>query len=789
MPPAPVLQICAPNTPPPTSTPIPTNTPTATTTPTPIDAPPPLPALSDQCIVQPMDSYQEITLLPRPEHYRAWAQEGAITGTPPGALLPIYANTTAGAAIDAATAYTFSTGEVRDTLILCPENAPPPPGESCENPISIWHTTLEYSYQGSCIPDPPYNCPEGNYTIFDFTIPVTASYIFLTFSYPGGGSSNDTTIFIDGIWRGRLQPKAVETHYALDTSSDTQHRLKITSPRNWDMDIQLTLGSPVDIQLADIPTDGQYHTVFDACVEGFPIISQNAITVDGIPSDSGIRWRQPDHRYSYMNTACDHGPAEYIYPYRDGNRFVRGKCYQTGGAVVEDLDIGDVMFTYFAYNAHQSCGQPSCPPTQHQITLKGMREVPQETPTPTPPPTATPLAPAGCYVQQLSALGDDRIAFPTDKDVYEWYSQVSYQQIGGAGVAGELESYGGAALTVAGGETWNFTSPDDPAALLICPASAAPSATPTTTASATPTMTPTMALTPTATLAPFPVPDECFMVESEYRTDRRYYTRWPASFNTHSYDSAIALFHTADWRFKADAPVSHISYSQATESIYYATYTYGAETWMEFNTAGIGFMSDQSFRMMACPPSDMPTPTMPPSPTSPATATPTGSVLEPAECVEPITSTQAARLGGLPALAVELPTFEPVQPVTATVVISVAVVSETLDSMFTGMITPQMQIQTATAGYSWEQGHATVQGWSVWLQPALDWLAIVNPSSPAWTNEGTYLWALSPVLLPLAPLLIAGVVVVVVRYWFWFLDMFQRVIEFIIKLIELIPGM
>jgi hypothetical protein len=180
---------------------------------------------------------------------------------------------------------------------------------------------------------------------------------------------------------------------------------------------------------------------------------------------------------------------------------------------------------------------------------------------------------------------------------------------------------------------------------------------------------------------------------------------------------------------------------------------------------------------------------MPPSPTSPATATPTGSVLEPAECVEPITSTQAARLGGLPALAVELPTFEPVQPVTATVVISVAVVSETLDSMFTGMITPQMQIQTATAGYSWEQGHATVQGWSVWLQPALDWLAIVNPSSPAWTNEGTYLWALSPVLLPLAPLLIAGVVVVVVRYWFWFLDMFQRVIEFIIKLIELIPGM
>jgi hypothetical protein len=398
-------------------------------------------------------------------------------------------------------------------------------------------------------------------------------------------------------------------------------------------------------------------------------------------------------------------------------------------------------------------------------------------------------------VQQLSSVRDDNIAFPTAKDVYEWYSQVSYRQVGGAGATGELVSYGGAALAVAGGETWNFYSGDPRAALLICPASAGatmtPTATMTTTATVTPTMTmtPTPALTPTATLPHFPVPDECFFVESEYRTDRQYYTRWPASFNLHPDDSAVAVFHTADWRFKADAPVSYISNSIATGDLYYASYTYAAETWIELNTAGVGFTSDQAFRMMACPPSDLPTPTMPPAPTLPPTPTPTGRALDPAACVEPITSTQAARLGSVPALAVELPTFEPVQYVTATVVISVSVVSDTLDQMFTGMITPQMEIQTATAGYSWESGQATVQGWAAWLQPALDWLAIVNPNSPAWAVEGTYLWAVSPVLLPLAPLLIAGLVVVVVRYWFWFLDMFQRVIEFIIKLIELIPGM
>jgi hypothetical protein len=802
MPPAPVLQLCAPNTPPPTSTPTVTNTPTPTTTPTPIHAPPPFPALSDECFMQPMDSYQEIRLLPRPEHYRAWAlgehrNVSAIWVEPGGQHIPTWlietSNQNEGYFIDKDTEYIFSTGEPRDNLILCPEDAPPPPGETCENPLSIWHTERTYSYGGTCHPPAQGGCEAGSWSIWTTTTPISTSYIMLGWDYSSGYYDN-TSIYINGVHKGSLvgdDPSGGLAYAFFATESYGVHTVEIVAKRRYPLELSLTFGAPIDIHLPDIPTDGQYHTVFDACIRGFPMANHiDYVYNDGNPIDSGFLWWPPEHDYTHVKSICDVLPAQYVHPYVNGQRKSGfGTCLRAGGSEYHPVPQ-DVMFTWEQHNS-DACGRGACYPSAHQVTLQAKRELAAGTPspTPTPPPTATPNTPSECYVQELSPLRNDNIAFPVAKEVYRWYAPIDYFLVGGNNT-GRLTPYAdGTPLQVQPGQTWNFSTSSPRGAILVCPASEGATMTPSPSMTPTASMTPTPTFTPTATLQPFPVPDECFLVESEYRTDRQYYTRWPASFNLHPDESAVAVFHTADWRFKADAPVSYISNSIATGDLYYASYTYAAETWIELNTAGVGFTSDQAFRMMACPPSDLPTPTMPPSPTLPPSPTPTGRALDPAACVEPITSTQAARLGSVPALAVELPTFEPVQYVTATVVISVSVVSDTLDQMFTGMITPQMQIQTATAGYSWESGQATVQGWAAWLQPALDWLAIVNPNSPAWAVEGTYLWAVSPVLLPLAPLLIAGLVVVVVRYWFWFLDMFQRVIEFIIKLIELIPGM
>jgi hypothetical protein len=209
---------------------------------------------------------------------------------------------------------------------------------------------------------------------------------------------------------------------------------------------------------------------------------------------------------------------------------------------------------------------------------------------------------------------------------------------------------------------------------------------------------------------------------------------------------------------------------------------------MEFNTAGIGFTSDQSFRMIACPPSDVPTPTMQPSPTGMPTATPTGQVLAPADCVEPITSTQAARLGAVPGLAVELPTFEPLNWVTATVVITVDQALDVVSSTESLLGTPVAMMQTATVSYTWEGGQQLGAEWGGMIQPALEWLAVVNPTHPAYSLEGHPLWALAPVLVGLLPVILFSVVVVFVRFFFWILDWLRKLIELVFQVIELIPG-
>jgi hypothetical protein len=96
---------------------------------------------------------------------------------------------------------------------------------------------------------------------------------------------------------------------------------------------------------------------------------------------------------------------------------------------------------------------------------------------------------------------------------------------------------------------------------------------------------------------------------------------------------------------------------------------------------------------------------------------------------------------------------------------------------------------SATADYAWEEGMQTAAEWGVYIEPAVSWLAVVNPQHAAWTEPGSPLWALAPILLPLAPALLVGLLVVLSRYWLFFAEWFRRIIDMVIKLIEMIPGM
>jgi hypothetical protein len=75
------------------------------------------------------------------------------------------------------------------------------------------------------------------------------------------------------------------------------------------------------------------------------------------------------------------------------------------------------------------------------------------------------------------------------------------------------------------------------------------------------------------------------------------------------------------------------------------------------------------------------------------------------------------------------------------------------------------------------------------MAPALDWLRILNPLNAAWTEPGGALWALAPILLLLAPLLVTAVIITFLRYWVFFIEWIRRFLDMLIKIIELIPGM
>jgi hypothetical protein len=160
-------------------------------------------------------------------------------------------------------------------------------------------------------------------------------------------------------------------------------------------------------------------------------------------------------------------------------------------------------------------------------------------------------------------------------------------------------------------------------------------------------------------------------------------------------------------------------------------------------------------------------------------------------CCTPIPQQKHATLGTVPDLGIVVPTFAPLPGITTTMVISmpVDVVSTTLHTTMDAMQTPHTAIMSATADYSWEGGIQTAAEWGVYIEPAVSWLAVVNPQHAAWTEPGSPLWALAPILLPLAPALLVGVLVVLSRYWLFFAEWFRRIIDMVIKLIEMIPGM
>lgn len=178
----------------------------------------------------------------------------------------------------------------------------------------------------------------------------------------------------------------------------------------------------------------------------------------------------------------------------------------------------------------------------------------------------------------------------------------------------------------------------------------------------------------------------------------------------------------------------------------------------------------------------------PQTPTPPvATFQPTGTI---AICIPSVLPTETPGGGIAPDLAIVLPTFVVSSTVllTATISISTTQLVGFVGTVEAQIATPAIAVQTATAGYSWEAGQATSSTWLVWMQPALEWLAILNPAGGIWQVPGTPLWAIAPFVVPVLPIIVAAILVAFSRFFLWFLGWLLKFIDLVIKLIELIPG-
>ena len=189
------------------------------------------------------------------------------------------------------------------------------------------------------------------------------------------------------------------------------------------------------------------------------------------------------------------------------------------------------------------------------------------------------------------------------------------------------------------------------------------------------------------------------------------------------------------------------------------------------------------------------TPTGVPPPTS--TPGDPGSGLAPTalagmpEYVPPITA-PGANLGPMPDMQIGLPTMMS-RPATATVLIrsaemTITVVIGAVSTMQTGLQTPMSVIETASAGYSYTTGQQTGQEFGVMMEPALGWIAILNPRHPGWTQRCGPLYAIQPLVLPLAPIIIISLVLTMIRLFLWIAGWVLRLIDLVFKVLQLIRG-
>ncbi|MBX0326967.1 hypothetical protein K2Z83_04630 [Oscillochloris sp. ZM17-4] len=178
-----------------------------------------------------------------------------------------------------------------------------------------------------------------------------------------------------------------------------------------------------------------------------------------------------------------------------------------------------------------------------------------------------------------------------------------------------------------------------------------------------------------------------------------------------------------------------------------------------------------------------------------ATLTPTGAPtwtpgpvdVPTAYCI-PVAATATVISYAMPNLSFVIPLrASPTATITGTAMISITALIALEQTVLAGVETPAAGIATMTGTFSWSSGQQAGATALAIAQPALSWMAIVNPNNPAWSVDGGPLWALEPALLPIMPVLVALAFASFARLALWIIDWIIKLIRLVLALIELIP--
>ena len=184
---------------------------------------------------------------------------------------------------------------------------------------------------------------------------------------------------------------------------------------------------------------------------------------------------------------------------------------------------------------------------------------------------------------------------------------------------------------------------------------------------------------------------------------------------------------------------------------------------------------------------DTPTPTIT---SNPLQLTPTITATDVITCdcvlVAPITPpTQIT--GVVPDLALELPTLRVLNTPTA-------VLSPTQLPFFTPLAragellqTPAALLEAAGSDYDWDAAQTRATEIAGRLSGVMEWIAIANPQNPAWSSVGGPLWAISPLVAPLIPMLSLTFAIAFVRFLMFIAKWVLKLVDLVFQLIQSIP--